>query len=186
MPNCSAEYTVAPAISTWKLADTTKFEDAVTLPLAAMTAAQALFINLGLKEPQESGRGHATGIVVINSASGSVGSFAVQLAKNAGYTVVAIAGNASDYVKSLGAERVIDYRGKSDEALAKDINAARASFGKPLAGIFDANSSESTILMLANLVPDIRGGRIALVNPPPATGVRDDVTPIFTFVSRKQ
>lgn len=47
---------------------------------------------------------------MIYGASSSVGAYAVQLAKRAGLFVVAIAGASGDYVKSLGADVVIDYR----------------------------------------------------------------------------
>ena len=55
--------------------------------------------------------------VLVYGASSSVGAYAVQLAKRAGYTVIGVAGSSSDYAKSLGADIIVDYRGKSDAQL---------------------------------------------------------------------
>lgn len=50
-----AEYAVAPAHTTFALPAHTSFEEAVALPLAAMTAAVGLFVRLGLPEPWTAG-----------------------------------------------------------------------------------------------------------------------------------
>lgn len=48
--------------------------------------------------------------VIIYGASSSVGAYAVQLAKLAGYFVVGVAGSSSAYVQEMGADVVLDYR----------------------------------------------------------------------------
>lgn len=56
--------------------------------------------------------------VIIYGASSSVGAYAVQLAKRTGLYVIGIAGESCDYVNSLGADAVLDYRKyKSAEGL---------------------------------------------------------------------
>ncbi|WP_242546882.1 NAD(P)-dependent alcohol dehydrogenase [Amycolatopsis sp. MtRt-6] len=72
-------------------------EQAAAMPMAAVTALLAL---RGVEAGQR---------VLVNGASGGVGTFAVQLAKALGAQVDAVSTNAS-LVRSLGAERVFDYR----------------------------------------------------------------------------
>ena len=75
--------------------------DAGSLPLAAMTAWQGLFDHGELKRGER---------VLIHGASGGVGYLAVQFAKMKGADVVATASAANvDWVRSLGADQVIDY-----------------------------------------------------------------------------
>jgi NADPH:quinone reductase-like Zn-dependent oxidoreductase len=75
------------------------YATAATIPLNALSAAQGIDL-LGLAEPT---------VVLVTGASGAVGSFAVQLAVNAGHRVTAVA-NAGDrpWVQSLGAAEVLD------------------------------------------------------------------------------
>jgi NADPH:quinone reductase-like Zn-dependent oxidoreductase len=82
------------ASTTFPLGPKTSFEEAATLPLAAMTAALGLFVKLKIPEPDENGeepRKAAAAAdrepILIWGASSSVGSFAVQLAKKAGLFV---------------------------------------------------------------------------------------------------
>lgn len=164
-PSSSAEYSVSPAHTAWHLADSTSYEDAATLPLAAMTAAIGLFRRLGLQEPPATGTGNAEGVVVVNGASSSVGAFVVQLAKRAGYTVVAIAGQSSDVPKELGADHIIDYRGKDSKALGKAVKDAVAQSGKKIVGVYDAVSTEATVETFAYEVLQPEGGQITTVLP---------------------
>jgi NADPH:quinone reductase-like Zn-dependent oxidoreductase len=77
------------------------FEEAAAVPLAALTALQ------GLRDKAEIEPGQK---VLINGAGGGVGSFAVQIAKWLGAEVTAVCGaDKVDLVRSLGADRVIDY-----------------------------------------------------------------------------
>ena len=76
------------------------FSEAAAMPLAGLTSFQALY-NKGNIEDYDS--------VLINGASGGVGSFAVQIAKAAGCNVTAVCGTDHvEHVKALGADRVID------------------------------------------------------------------------------
>jgi NADPH:quinone reductase-like Zn-dependent oxidoreductase len=67
---------------------------------------------------------------VIYGASSSVGSYAVQLAKLSGFYVVGIAGAGSEYAKSVGADVVIDYRGKDSSTLVQETKAALENRGE--------------------------------------------------------
>ena len=82
-------------------ADSLSWEEAVAIPFGANTALYFLE-NLGKIQPGQK--------LLIIGASGSVGSAAVQLAKHFGATVTAVCSGANtQMVKSLGADKVIDY-----------------------------------------------------------------------------
>lgn len=90
------------------------FATAASIPLAAQTAWQALFVHGGLQAEQS---------VLIHGASGGVGHFAVQLAKAAGATVYATASADNlEFLRSLGADLAIDYEAQHFENICQDID----------------------------------------------------------------
>ena len=79
----------------------TTFNEAAGIPLTALTAYQALVDAARVKSGER---------VLIHAAAGGVGGFGVQIAKDRGALVWGTAGSRNrDYVRSLGAERAIDY-----------------------------------------------------------------------------
>jgi NADPH:quinone reductase-like Zn-dependent oxidoreductase len=95
------EYVSASARAFAPIPAGTSLEDAATVPQAAILAIQGL---------NAKGRIKAGDRVLINGASGSVGPFAVQMAKSMGAEVTGVARTEKlDFVRSLGADHVIDY-----------------------------------------------------------------------------
>ena len=99
--NGFAEYVCAPEEKLVSKPANVSFEDAAALPIAAITALQ------GLRDWGRIQPGHK---VLIEGASGGVGTFAVQIAKELGAEVTAVCSTRNvDIARSLGADHVIDY-----------------------------------------------------------------------------
>lgn len=99
-------------------------EEAAAVPLAALTAWQALIEIADLQKGQR---------VFIQAGSGGVGTFAIQLARHLGATVATTASAAStDLVKRLGADVVIDYRKDDFETVLHGYDVVLNSLGSPL------------------------------------------------------
>ena len=96
-----AEYVAVQDIGIVRKPTNLTFEQAAAVPVAAYTALQGLRDVGGLRPGQE---------VLINGASGGVGTFAVQIAKVLGANVTGVCSTRNlDLVRSIGADRVIDY-----------------------------------------------------------------------------
>jgi NADPH:quinone reductase-like Zn-dependent oxidoreductase len=96
-----AEYVSVPvAVMSLKPAKLS-FEEAAAVPMAAVTALQGLRRHGDLQPTQR---------ILINGATGGVGSFAVQIAKASGAEVTAVTSTRNlDLVRSLGADHLVDY-----------------------------------------------------------------------------
>jgi NADPH:quinone reductase-like Zn-dependent oxidoreductase len=98
-----AEYVCPPERALQLMPVGMTFEDAATLPHSAILAVQGLRLRNG----RTVGPGDK---VLIDGASGNVGPFAVQIAKSLGAEVTGVCSTAKvDFVRSLGADHVIDY-----------------------------------------------------------------------------
>lgn len=96
-----AEYICAPVNVCAIMPDGTDFSEMASIPVAGLTALQALMTHGKLKKGES---------VLINGSSGGVGHFTVQIAKAYGAKVTAVcSGKNVDFVKMLGADRVIEY-----------------------------------------------------------------------------
>ena len=92
---------LAPAAELLPVPKNITHAQAAALPLAGLTARQGLF---------EFGQLQAGETVLISAAAGGVGHIAVQLAKQAGATVIATASETNhDFLLTLGADKVVDY-----------------------------------------------------------------------------
>ncbi len=118
------EYAAVRAVDLVNKPDRVSFEEAATVPISG----QAAMMGVLLCELEPGDR------ILVNGASGGVGSFGVQLAKALGAQVTAMcSADKADAVKSWGAERVIDYKTTSVEELERNTYDA----------VFDAACFES-------------------------------------------
>ena len=100
---------------------TLNFIQAASAPIVAVTAWQMLF---------DYARVTAGQTVLIHGAAGNVGAYAVQLANQAGLHVVATAASADlDYVRGLGAERVVDYKKQRFEESLSGVDVVLDTIG---------------------------------------------------------
>ncbi len=109
-----AEYVAVTEKALALIDDAVSFEDAATLPHAAVLALQGLRLRRG----RQVGAGDK---VMVVGASGNVGPFAVQIAKHRGAEVTGVArGSKLDFLRSLGADHVVDYE-KQDPRVTGEI-----------------------------------------------------------------
>lgn len=122
--NTYAEFTVAPETELDRKPENLSFEQAASVPVGALTAWQAVVEEAEVKPGQR---------VLVHGGAGGVGMFAVQLAKWKGAHVIATASAANaDFVRSLGAETVIDYTTINFEEVVKDVDAVIDTVGGDL------------------------------------------------------
>ncbi|ORY70241.1 chaperonin 10-like protein [Pseudomassariella vexata] len=159
-----AEYAVAPAHTTFHIPKETSFEAAAAIPLAYMTAALGLFIQLGLPEPWRPATS-PTPLVVYGAAS-AVGSYAIQLAIQANiHPLICVAGKSTAHVESLidrsKGDTIVDYR-EGAEALVEGIKKAVPT-GIQLLYAYDAVSEKGSYVTLGKVLD--KGGKLTLVLP---------------------
>jgi NADPH:quinone reductase-like Zn-dependent oxidoreductase len=117
-----AEFTLATETELSPKPKSLTFVEAAGVPLAALTAWQALSDAAKLSAGQT---------VLIHGGSGGVGSFGIQIAKARGAKVFATASTPNqELLKQLGADVAIDYTKQKFEDIAKDVDVVMDSVGK--------------------------------------------------------
>ena len=117
-----AEYAVATEGEATAKPKSLNYIEAAAVPLAALTAWQALIDTAKLSAGQT---------VLIHGGSGGVGSMAIQIAKARGAKVIATASTSNqELLKQLGADVAIDYTKTKFEDVAKDVDVVLDSVGK--------------------------------------------------------
>ena len=141
-----AEYTIVDELLLARIPDNISFEEAASVPLAGLTAYQALFDVLEIMEGQK---------VLIHAGAGGVGTYAIQLAKLKGAYVATTASKKNHgYLTSLGADQCIDYKSESFEQILNEYDA-----------VFDTVGGET----LSNSMKVLRkGGKIVSIVEPPS------------------
>ena len=116
-----AEYCISNQTEASRKPTSLSFTDAAAVPLAALTAFQALAFIGNLVDGQTA---------LIHGGSGGVGSFAIQIAKARGAKVIATASTANqDLLKQLGADVAVDYTKQKFEDFAHNVNVVLDSVG---------------------------------------------------------
>lgn len=148
---CLAEFASVPAYQLTKIPDSISHTDAAALLCNGLTAYQALFRKVTLANKKT---------ILIHAGSGGVGSIAIQLAKMVGLTVYTTASTAKfDFVKSLGADVVIDYK---TENVSRRI--AELTDGLGVDMIINTIGKDESTEDLKRLA--YNGSLIAIVSPP--------------------
>src|SRR5262245_23719141 len=114
MNGAQAEYCVAKASALARKPKSLYHVQAAVVPMSALTAWQCLFAKAKLQRHER---------ILIHGAAGGVGSFAVQLARWRGAHIIApISSGNFEFVRSLGADELIDYRTTRFEEVVKDLD----------------------------------------------------------------
>ncbi len=140
-----ADYIVVKAAEVAHKPTTVDFEQAAAIPLAGITAWEALLMTGKLTAGQR---------VLIHAAAGGVGSLAVQLAKiQEAYVIATASADNQVFLQALGADECIDYRSTRFETIVKDIDL-----------VFDTMGGEIQARSWQVLKPD--GLLVSIVDPP--------------------
>lgn len=145
-----AELTPVKATSLAAKPDSIDFVTAAALPLAGISAYQALVDTMNLKSGQK---------ILIHGGAGGIGSLAIQIAKDIGaYVATTASAQEADYVKSLGADEVIDYQTQDFSELLAGYDAVFDTIGG------ETNTKSYTVLQPGGyLVSMVQGPDDALV-----------------------
>ena len=172
----SAEFVLAPAELLTGAPTSIPLVDAAALPSASLSAWQALFEQADLKAGQR---------VLVNGAGGGVGGYALQLAKQAGASVIATASPRSrDAVEALGTDRIVDYTATAvTEAISEPVEVVLNLVNAPesdLAGLTDLVSDGGVLVSTTSPVRDDPGRDVRSVR----LFVRSDAGQLATIVER--
>ncbi|KAK2014588.1 alcohol dehydrogenase GroES-like domain-containing protein [Colletotrichum eremochloae] len=170
-----AEYAIVPAFSAFHIPKNVSFEEAATVPLAAYTAATALFHSLELPSPWDRARARKEP-VIIYGVSTAIGAFGVKLAKKAGvHPLIAVGSKNSAFVTPLlekeKGDVFLDYtQFESQDKLAEKLREVIKETGQPCFRVFDTVSEKGSFEMLAK----------AIAGPPEqTTGFKPKVTTVL-------
>lgn len=147
-----AEFATAPASVIAKKPTGVSHEQAAAIPVAGLTAWQALFDRGGLEHDQTA---------LIAGAAGGVGHFAVQFAKHAGARAVGTGSSRNrDFVLGLGADEYVDYTQQDVAEAVSDVDIA-----------FDTVGGETTQALLATVREG--GALVTIAGAPPEQAAKE-------------
>jgi len=182
-----AEYVAMDWDLVFKVPDNLSFEEAATIPIPFFTAVQALYLRLGMTEPdpeQPSTPSQNKWLLVWSGAS-AVGQYAVQLGKVSGYKVVTTASESNwPLLKSFGVDEVFDYK---DPEVAQKIQKVT---NDELELALDCVCNEESPSLIAKAMSSKKGGAIVCVLggeeiPLPRADVKTIPTLLYTALTGK-
>jgi NADPH:quinone reductase-like Zn-dependent oxidoreductase len=161
-----AEFATAPAGAIAKKPAGLSHEQAAAIPVAGMTAWQALFDRGGLEQGQRA---------LIAGAAGGVGHFAVQFAAGAGATVIGTGSAANrGFVLGLGADEYVDYKEQDVSEAASGVDVAFDTVGGAVTDTLVPTLREGGIVVTIAAAPpaeaaQARGARAELLVMSPSS-----------------
>ena len=179
------EYSVAEEHELALKPSNLSWEEAVSVPMSAQTAWQALFIHGGLAAPKAGAKSNenASKRILVLGASGGCGIWTVQLAKATGAYVVGTCGPSNeDFVRGLGADEVLNYSIIGPKAWAQGDAARKVDLvvdcvgGNPLDEAWTAIKDGGLLLTIVPLPGYVHPTK-------PSEGVGKDVKGVFFIMS---
>lgn len=163
---CFQLYCAANAALTFHVPEKVSFSEAAVFPSCLCVASYALFLQstLAMTLPPTTGAGEPNEkVLIVWGGSSVVGSCAIQLARLAGYSVIATSSELNfSHCLSLGAEKVFNYK---DAKVVEDIIAACE--GRQSAGVFVAYYNNDSTIACAEIASRVAGNKtVATVAPP--------------------
>ena len=143
----AAEYVVADGVGIAAMPKSLDFHEAAAVPLSGLTAWQALYEHANLSRGDR---------VLIHGAGGGVGSLAIQLAHHGGaYVIGTCSKSKADFVRSLGADEVIDYTSVDFQAAVKPVDIVVDTIGgTTLERSWGVLNKGGTLVTIADDIPE--------------------------------
>ncbi|KAG8716361.1 hypothetical protein FRC11_001603 [Ceratobasidium sp. 423] len=137
-------------------------DQASTIPTCAITAYHGLFQNTGISPPLSGPTASGKPVLILGGSS-SVGQFAIQFARIAGFSPIVTTASSqhADFLKSLGASHVFNRD--------VDVKTIQSTFATPASFVLDTISVESTQLLAFDVLTTpspVPGARLSLLLPP--------------------
>lgn len=142
-----AEFVVANVANVARVPKSISMIEVAALPLVGASAIQALNDHMHLKTGQK---------ILIHGGAGGIGHIAIQLAKSIGaHVATTVSADVMEFVKSLGADEIVDYKTQKFEDVVKEYDA-----------VYDTIGGETTTRSFACLK---KGGILVSMKGPPST-----------------
>jgi len=150
------------------------FEEAAAVPLAGLTALQAL---------RDAGRIQPVQQVLVNGASGGVGTFAVQLATSFGAQVTGVCSARNlELVRAIGADHVIDYTQEDFTGGGRQYDLIVDTVDRSLPDLRRAPTARGTLVLVGG---SPAGGLVRAYQARPVTVVSQQLRPFLTRWNRQ-